>query len=178
MPVSNSKLAQMFAQRISKAFKSPRFHEGIRKEVLQNHETIAHEIERELKKFLKSKAPKSVAAAQVDWEGNDRTRADQLRACEVFGTRTHPDAAVLAPFKCAFEFDNELKRNSSGFKGRLMKASVHVLSGYYQACVLLYILPPGGNPPAYLDDGSPYTQKLRRRLEKAGLYVSQVSKGR
>jgi hypothetical protein len=82
---------------------------------------------------------------------------------------------VLRPFRCAFEFDREKKQGAVDFKDALMKAAVHVLSGAYEACVLVFILLPGLNPYEYLDDKNKHTRQLRKTLQANGLYVSFTS---
>ena len=111
----------------------------------------------------------------VDWEGKRRRRQEQERYYPVLGITSFPDAAVLAPFKCAFEFDREPAKGGSHFKTALMKASVHVLSGAYDSCVFVYILRPGSSRRAYLPGKCKYTQRLIATLQAAGLYVAFIS---
>ena len=80
---------------------------------------------------------------------------------------------MLSPFRCAFEFDREEEGGGAGFKDALMKASVHILSGRYKACVLFYVLRPGSSHK-YLDDGSPHTQRLMKGLRRKGLEVALI----
>jgi hypothetical protein len=133
-------------------------------------------VRQHLERFLKTESrDEALRDILFDWEGNDRRGRKQENSYPILGTWTHPDAAVLRPFKCAFEFDRETKRGTCGFKNALMKASVHVLSGAYEACVLVFILLPGLNPYEYLDDKSKHTRKLVKTLRANGLYVSLTS---
>jgi|GEM_PF-1095136 hypothetical protein len=171
MQSADSQLARKFAHDISQAFKSRPFRKKLRP--FEEHKATAPLIRRHLKRFLETEsrdeAPQDIL---FDWEGRDRRGRKQERSYPILGTSTWPDAAVLRPFKCAFEFDREKKQGTSGFKDALMKASVHVLSGAYEACVLVFILLPGLNPYEYLNEKSPYTRKLVKTLEANGLYVS------
>jgi hypothetical protein len=180
MAVSDSKLARRFAQRISKAFLQPQFRGKLVKAAAgYEHKALAPKICEYLNGFLKAEGAKSNRAqAQVDWEGRDRGLSDRERYYPIVGFWAFPDAAVLSPFTCAFEFDREPTRPGSAFKTALMKASVHVLSGAYDACVFVYVFRRGTGRPRYLHDKSRHTGKLIRRLQAAGLYVSLVSKQR
>jgi hypothetical protein len=135
---------------------------------------VIAEIEGYLGRFLGSEDahhPQSL----FDWEGRDRRRPEeQERYYPVLGAWSFPDAAVLSPFKCAFEFDREPDDGGDQLKRALMKASVHVLSGAYEACVFVYILRPGRNRPHYLEDGSKHTRRLIKTLTAAGLYVAFI----
>jgi hypothetical protein len=142
----------------------------------EEHKDTAPLIRRRLQRFLKTESKdKALQDVLFDWEGNDRRGREQKLKYPILGTLAYPDAAVLRPFKCAFEFDREKKQGTSGFKNALMKASVHVLSGAYEACVLVFILLPGLNPHEYLRDKSKHTRKLVKTLGAKGLYVSFTS---
>jgi hypothetical protein len=88
------------------------------------------------------------------WEGRRRDggRNDPY-SYHVLGTNAFPDAAVLSPFTCAFEFDREPEKEVSHLKRALMKASVHVLSGAYDAGVLVYVRHRERAKTDYLGDG-------------------------
>jgi hypothetical protein len=134
---------------------------------------VAENIERYLKDFLKNEyAPAKPPKPLFDWEGKDRKRKRSERYYPVLGTSAYPDAAVLIPFKCAFEFDRGKKLESARFRTAFMKASVHVLSGYYKACLLVYILRQKPNHHEYLKDDGRNTKKLIHRLP--GLYVTLI----
>ena len=171
MRSADSHLARKFAHDISQAFTSTQFRKKLRP--FEEHKATAPLIRQYLKRFLKTEsrdeAPQDII---FDWEGKDRQGRKQDRSYPILGTSAYPDAAVLRPFKCAFEFDREKKQGTSGFKDALMKASVHVLSGAYEACVLVFILLPGLNPYEYLHDERKYTGKLLNTLQASGLYVS------
>ncbi len=110
------------------------------------------------------------------WEGNPSKEKKERYSYQVLGALTFPDAAVLSPFTCAFEFDREARRGSdkSSFKRALMKASVPVLSGKYDACVLIFSLQSGTVRTAYRDDNE-RTKELLAFLEKRGLYVALIN---
>ena len=171
MQSARSHLARKFAHDTRQAFMSTPFRKNLRP--FEEHKTTAPLIRRHLERFLQTE-PRAEALRDIllDWEGNDRREGKQEYSYRILGTSTWPDAAVLRPFKCAFEFDREKKQGTSRFKDALMKASVHVLSGRYEACVLVFILLPGLNPYEYLHDEGKYTQKLVKMLEANGLYVS------
>jgi hypothetical protein len=133
-------------------------------------------IRRRLEQFLKTESrDEALQDILFDWEGNDRRGREQKLKYPILGTLAYPDAAVLRPLRCAFEFDREKKQGTSGFKNALMKASVHVLSGAYEACVLVFILLPGLSPHEYLDEKSKNTRRLVKTLGAKGLYVSLTS---
>jgi hypothetical protein len=164
-------LARKFAHDISQAFTSTQFRKKLRP--FEEQKATAPLIRQHLEWFLQTESrDEALRDILFDWEGNDRREGKQKYSYPILGTSTWPDAAVLSPFKCAFEFDREKKQGTSGFKDALMKASVHVLSGAYEACVLVFILLPGLNPYEYLDDKSKQTRKLVKTLEANGLYVS------
>jgi hypothetical protein len=171
MQSARSQLARKFAQEISQAFKSTPFRKKLRP--FEEHKATAPLIRRHLKRFLRTESTdETPQEILLDWEGKDRRGRRQDRSYPILGTSTWPDAAVLRPFRCALEFDREKKQGTVDFKDALMKASVHVLSGRYQACLLVFILLPGLDPYEYLHDESKYTQKLVKMLEAKGLYVS------
>ena len=172
MRSADSHLARKFAHDISQAFTSTQFRKKLRPP-FEEHKATAPLVRQHLERFLKTESrDEALRDILFDWEGNDRRGRKQENSYPILGTWTHPDAAVLRPFKCAFEFDREKKQGTSGFKDALMKASVHVLSGAYEACVLVFILLPGLNPYEYLYEKSKYTRKLIKTLEANGLYVS------
>jgi hypothetical protein len=171
MQSARSHLARKFAHDISQAFTSTKFREKL--PPYEEQKATAPLIHRNLERFLKTESRDgALRDILFDWEGNDRREGKQKYSYPILGTSTWPDAAVLRPFKCAFEFDREKKQGTSGFKDALMKASVHVLSGAYEACVLVFILLPGLNPYEYLDDKGKHTRKLVKTLEANGLYLS------
>lgn len=177
MPVTHSHLARKFAQGISEAFASQQFHEALRSAMPQyEHKATSHQIRAYLDEFLKAESAGSALTATLfDWEGNDQREGKQEHSYPVIGTWTHPDAAVLRPFTCAFEFDREATSGSDSFKTALMKASVHVLSGAYEACVLVYILQPRPVLYKYVEDGSDHTRRLLETLRANGLFVALTS---
>ena len=171
MRSADSHLARKFARDIRQAFMSTQFRKKWRP--FEEHKATAPLIRRHLKRFLRTESTGETAQeVLLDWEGEDRRGRRQDRSYPILGTSTWPDAAVLRPFTCACEFDGEKKQGTVDFKDALMKASVHVLSGRYQACLLVFILLPGLDPYEYLHDESKYTQKLVKMLEANGLYVS------
>lgn len=176
MPVAHSDLAQKFARGIRKEFLSRRF----RRMILNadpgfEQKAVAKDIEGYLDGFMKAGgAHPALPKLLFDWEGKERRGQDQDRSYPILGVWSFPDAAVLAPFKCAFEFDREPSRTGSHFKATLMKAAVHVLSGFYDACVFVYVLQAGPSRCSYLDDKSPYTKRLIETLQDAGLYVTLI----
>jgi hypothetical protein len=176
MPISRTKLARKFAQRIRKAFSSQQFRKMLLKATPGfEHKAVAKEIEGYLNGFMRAEEAHSALPQPLfDWEGKFQRGQEQERYYPILGIWSFPDAAVLAPFKCAFEFDREPSRPGSHFKAALMKASVHVLSGAYEACVLVYILQPGPSRRSYLDDKSAYTKKLIETLQTTGLYVTLI----
>jgi hypothetical protein len=177
MAFKSSNPARKFAQGISEAFSAQRFRKGLRKAVRQSEQKAAAKPIREyLHEFLKAEwAGSALPAASFDWEGKYRRQLKQSRSYPILGTWTWPDAAVLRPFRCAFEFDREPRLGVSHFKTALMKASVHVLSGNYKACVFVYFLHPGRTQHGYLDPSCQYTQRLMKTLRAKGLYVAMVS---
>ena len=109
-----------------------------------------------------------------DWEGNRKRKGKQGHSYPLLGTYAHPDSAVLRPFRCAFEFDREHHPQGVFFKQALLKTAVHVLSGAYDAAILVFLLKDGSSPETYHNDGSQYTQQLRRRFEEQGIYACMV----
>ena len=175
MPVTHSHLARKFADGISEKFASRQFREALRNAVSQyEHKATAPLISQYLDEHLKAEsAGSSPPTAVFTWEGNKKKGSPY--GYPILGTWTFPDAAVLSPFRCAFEFDREAKLGGAGFKAALMKASVHVLSGAYEACVLVYILQPRSTPHKYLNDGSDYTRRLIEALRANGLFLALTS---
>lgn len=118
------------------------------------------------------------ASRLFDFEGKQRAANERQRhSYPLLGTWAHPDAAVLSPFTVAFEFDREAATDTSHFKTCLMKAAVHVLSGAYEACVLVFALTrPGSSRETYIDDPSAAvgSMHLIRTLQAHGLVVAFV----
>lgn len=165
-------LAHKFAERISSILSLPEHRSKFREQPLYEHKSIAPLIQAELVLFLRAENLGETDFV-FDWEGNSR-KSKQQHSYPVLGTWTHPDAAVLSPFKCAFEIDRENKQAGSGFKDALMKASVHVLSGKYESCVFVYVL-KSGQSEMYLDDeGKVQTEHLITLLKNHGLFVSII----
>jgi len=178
MATQNPKLARVFAYRVRKVLSSRQCKRLLRKVPPGfEHKAVAPEIERYLNAFIKGGTTEKVhQPALFDWEGRDRGKEPCDRYYEVLGSRSYPDAAVLSPFRCAFEFDREPKKSGSSFKDALMKAAVHVLSGAYEACVLAYILPARSKRPRYLARQSEFTRRLIKRFQAVGLYVTFIRK--
>ena len=138
-------------------------------------------LESHLTSFL---SKKGLGPGRVDYEGAKRKRGSQEHSYPLLGTWTHPDAAVLEPFRCAFEFDLE-KSTPSPFKAALLKAAAHALCGRYDSVVFLYFL-KASNPqaPYFSDNSSPAepsssssvsnTRTLLTHLEENGLFVALV----
>lgn len=177
MPISRNRLAQEFAQRISKAFKSPKFRKLLESSPGHEQKAVGEETKSYLNGFMKAEAGDAPCPKpQFGWEGDGQRRLKEKRYYPVLGVPSFPDAAVLAPFKCAFEFDRELDEPSehrSRFKAAMMKAAVHVLSGAYEACVFVYVLQPGSSPRSYFDNNRS-TKRLVETLQDAGLYVTFI----
>jgi hypothetical protein len=168
-------LAPKFAEHISRIFALPEHRSKFREISGEEHKVLAPLIQEQLAEFLNMERQNECHPDfHFDWEGNKRKEKKQERSYRVLGTDSFPDAAVLRPFKCAFEFDREIKQASSSFKDALMKASVHVLSGRYEACVFVYILKTGDSK-MYLDDESEHTNKLLNMLQEHGLYISIIA---
>jgi hypothetical protein len=176
MTTRQSKLARKYAQRISNALSSKPFTKLLRDAAPgYEHKAVARDIESDLESFLQGETEHKVTQQQLfDWEGKNRRGQEGERYYPVLGITSFPDAAVLAPFKCAFEFDREPSKKGSHFKTALMKASVHVLSGAYDSCVFVYILRPGSSRRAYLPDKCKHTQRLIETLQAVGLYVTFI----
>lgn len=146
-----------------------------------NYQPITLALESHLTDFL---AKKGLGPGRVDYEGAKRKRGSQVHSYPLLGTWTHPDAAVLEPFRCAFEFDLE-KSTSSPFKTALLKAAAHALCGRYDSVVFLYFL-KSSNPqaPYFSDNSSPAgpssdssvsnTRTLLTHLEENGVFVALV----
>lgn len=114
---------------------------------------------------------------RFDFEGNSkRKRGSQQHSYPLLGTWTHPDAAVLEPFRCAIEFDRERSGNDrSHFKTCLLKAACHVLSGAYEASLLVFTLRRPDTAPSYLSGEDPwFTSELLSQLTPRGLVVAIV----
>jgi len=176
MPFKDTNLVRKFAQHIAKKLSQPPLREKLLDADLGfEHRAVGEDLRKYLSEFLKAQAAESVLpSSEVDWEGDQRNASELKRNYQIVGIWTFPDAAVLAPFTCAFEFDREPKGGGSGFKDALMKAAVHVLSGAYDACVLVYLLSAGHATHKYLNDGSDHTEQLILALQTAGLYVTLI----
>ncbi len=111
-----------------------------------------------------------------DFEGNSRKPGTQRHSYPLLGAWTHPDAAVLEPFRAAIEFDRgPVGTGRSHFKTCLMKAACHVLSGAYDASLLVFILRRPDEVPSYLSGDDPkYTSELLSMLSARGLVVAIV----
>jgi len=165
--------AHEFARGIIEAFSAPRFRKALHGAAYAEHKAAAKPIREYLKKFVKANWIGSAPPVEIyDCEGDYRRHGKQERSYSILGTSTWPDAAVIRPFRCAFEFDREKHPGSSHFKNALMKASAHVLSGAYEACVFVYILVPTGTQHGYSDLRCKNTQRLIRTLRAKGLYVA------
>jgi len=176
MPRAHPSLSRKFAQGITEAFKLSRFRKALLHATPQNEQkATAPHIREYLKEFLKAELGESAPTrAEFDWEGKDRGRRKQKRSYWICGTRAWPDAAVRSPFRCAFEFDRE-GTSKADFETQLLKASVHVLSGAYQACVFVCILQPGRTRRGYVSERRRYTRKLIEMLRARGLYVALIN---
>jgi hypothetical protein len=177
MPSRHSDLARKFAQRIGKQFPSGRFHRVLQKASPQSEQKdLAEPIAEFLRVFRKVEHAESLPKSRYDWEGNYERKSEQELSYKIHGTWAYPDAAVLGPFTCAFEFDREPEGGGVHFKEQLMKAAVHVLSGAYDACVFVYLLRAGSRASTYLADRSVYSRTLLKKLRDVGLYLSIVPK--
>ena len=177
MPSRHSDLARKFAQRVSKRFSSGRFHRVLQNASPQSEqEDLAEPIAEFLREFRKAERAESLPKSRYDWEGNYERKSEQELSYKIHGTWAYPDAAVLGPFTCAFEFDHEPEGGGVHFKEQLMKAAAHVLSGAYDACVFVYLLRPGSRAGTYLEDRSVYSRTLLKKLRDAGLHLSIVPK--
>lgn len=142
------------------------------------HKVLSGRIQAHLAEFL-APPPTSKAAPPTsffDWEGNSARTWPQAHSYTLLGTGAHPDAAVLQPFTCALEFDRQPPtKGTSYLKDRVMKAACHVLSGAYDAVLVVYILDPvGAGRDAYLDKGNPFTDHLLATLKLQGLELVTV----
>jgi hypothetical protein len=129
-----------------------------------------------LREFRKAEHAESLPKSRYGWEGNYERKSEQELCYKICGTWAFPDAAVLGPFTCAFEFDREPEGGGVHFKEQLMKAAVHVLSGAYDACVFVYLLRPGSRASTYWGDRGVYSRTLKKKLRDAGLHVSFIPK--
>jgi hypothetical protein len=177
MPSRHSDLARRFAQRISEELRSGRFRKALQNASPQSEQkNLAKPISEYLDQFRKAEHAESLRRSRYDWEGNYERKSEQELTYKILGAWAYPDAAVLGPFTCAFEFDREPDRDRAHFKEQLMKAAVHVLSGAYDACVFVYLLRPGSRTSTYLRDRRVYSKRLLNKLGDAGLYLSIVPK--
>ena len=141
--------------------------------VQEEHKAIAPFLNDRVIELLRRKGFSSLTKEVLcDYEGQTKRSAPQDRSYPVLGTWTHPDAAVLRPFSCAIEIDRSGAR--SHFKDVLMKAAVHVLSGAYDACLLIYIYNTRSPRREYFRDGSAQTTQLLEHLSAAGMRIAFV----
>lgn len=114
----------------------------------------------------------------IDWEGNSQRKPPQAHSYKLLGTETHPDAAVLRPFRCAVEFDREGTDGRSRFKDCLLKAACHVLSGAYDGVLFVYTLTRSDSTAeTYLTDyeeGQGHTAQLLKLLDEKGVTIAIV----
>jgi len=186
MSTEYAELAREFARTISSSFQSPPYYEILcEAEPLYEHKKCGPLIHEELSRLLEDRAEGLVAPrAETTWEGKERgTKTKPPRySYHVLGTNSYPDAAVLSPFRCAFEFDREpkprgTKKPTSGvsrLKTALMKTAVHVLSSAYDAAALVYVRHPQQAGIDYRNDTGEYTSALLRTLEEKGVYLAVV----
>ncbi|MCA9644597.1 MAG: hypothetical protein KC492_28090 [Myxococcales bacterium] len=127
-----------------------------------------------LEKFLEEKNVATEARFVIEGVGCGELSYPLL------GTDTYPDAAVLGAFRCAIEFDRQPASGWSHFKGALLKAAAHSISGAYDATLFVYTLRRKDTEPGqYLEDygeGRPPpdvavapTQTLLSRLTELGV---------
>ncbi|MBI5474974.1 MAG: hypothetical protein HY961_21745 [Ignavibacteriae bacterium] len=114
-----------------------------------------------------------------DFEGNARN-GKQIHSYPLLGTWCHPDAAILAPFRCAIEYDRQpAERNTSHLKVSLGKTAAHILSGAYDAAIQVFLLRADSdhNADTYMTDGVGTTKRFLQRLNQLGvfLYVGRPS---
>ncbi len=176
MPSTSPSHARKCAERVSRYLSSEQLRVKFRSAARQEEQKVmAEPIGKYLEGFLKDQhlAPGS---AWYDFEGNDHREPGHKLSYEIFGTNAWPDAAVLGSFKCAFEFDREPDQGRAHFKEQLMKASVHVLSSAYEACLFAYVLRPGSTRSDYLSPRCVYSTRLDEKLRDAGLYVCLIPK--
>lgn len=141
----------------------------------EEHKVLAPAMRAYLDTFLHDNHAGHAGGGNVlfDWEGNSTRTWAQSHSYDLLGTSTHPDAAILQPFTCAFEFDRESSGGVSQFKAKVLKAAAHVLSKAYDASVLVYVL-RRSTKDAHIEDKSPYTAELLRTLRGHGLFVAFV----
>jgi len=173
--------ASRFAVELSEALGAPKMAKALH----QNPEAEHKQIGDVLKELLDAKVAALTEAGalppgtegRVDWEGRKRATTErQAQSYPILGTWTHPDAAVVAPFTLAIEFDREpTSADYSHFKECLLKAAVHVLSGAYDASLLVFALKREESSPEiylnYEEDTLGYTARLLEILKSHGLHV-------
>lgn len=137
------------------------------------HKRLAPDIEKELAEFIGERGL-SAGNSRFDWEGNSARRLPQKHSYVLLGTGAHPDAAVLSPFKCALEFDREHTKGFSHLKSALSKTACHVLSGAYEAAILVFTLERSASADAYIRDKSAHTEAYLQNLRASGVVLAIV----
>lgn len=167
-----------FADLLTKQLASSEWRDILRANPEAEHKALAGPISDLLKAFLEQrKLP--AAESLFDWEGNAARTWPQSHSYELLGTSAHPDAAVLRPFTCAFEFDRQaVNRGASYLKERLMKAACHVLTGAYDAAVFVYVLQRAGESSEnYLSASNPFNRRLLDSFRLHGLSIAVIEAG-
>ena len=179
MTLDSKILARKFAMSIShKISESRELKNALKKSPFDEHKLSVAFIMQHLEQFLEKEfGANNRQEILFDFEGDKHRRKKQERSYAVLGTSAFPDSALLKPFRCAFEFDRETFSGSSRFKSPLMKAAVHVLSGAYDACVLVFVMKSNVTPFNYLGDNSSYTNQLVEVLQEYGLFITFVTEG-
>lgn len=183
--VGRKALAVEFAEEVAKELKKRATAELLQKAKATQGEAkaTAEVVQQYLAKFVKKHAEDLPDGAEPEyiWEGRGEG-GESDRGYWLLGTMTHPDSAVVEPFTVAFEFDRERPSGKSSesyshFKDCLMKAAVHVLSGAYDATVLVYSLERSDSTEAtYLNDRDEFihTGHLMATLAGFGMVVAIV----
>jgi hypothetical protein len=170
--INRSFLAREFASMLAEALSSGSLARVLRGAPPQEeHKDVTPYVPRYVEQLLRKRGLHDLTNdILVDYEGQLKRKSPQERSYPVLGTWTHPDAAVLRPFTCAIEIDRS--GSLSHFKAALMKAAVHVLSGAYDASLLVYILEAGHSKRDYISDGEPQTVQLLEHLSASGLRLA------
>lgn len=166
------KRAVAFARALGECMSRKAWAEALRENPQEEHKALANKIQAELQRVVRA----NEGQVLFDWEGNSARKHAQQHSYDLLGTGAHPDAAVLRPFRCALEFDRQGGTNRrSHFKECLMKAACHVLSGAYDAALIVYLLLPEERAANIFDKKSSCDRRLMTELERAGLMCKFVS---
>jgi hypothetical protein len=179
MPLTRSHLAREFAASLAAAMPEDTLAQAVRRgaPTFDEAKETSAEITRRLQAFVRRREVDAAFGDPLfDWEGNSARTWAQSHSYDLLGTSAHPDAAILRPFTCALEFDREPTSEAlSHLKAVLLKAAVHVLSGAYDACLLVYLLRSESTRATYTKDGSPHTARLIEHLRAQGMFITFVT---